>query len=60
MVYIFFKGNMSRKYYLYLLWETATSLMTGVAIHIFKIPQALITLDSFIGRVLVNVIDVSF
>ena len=51
---------MSRKYYLYLLRETATSLMTGVAIHVFKVPQTLFALDSFIGRVLVNVIDVSF
>ena len=60
MVYIFFKGNMSRKYYLYLLRETATSLVTGVAIHVFKIFQTLFTLDSFISWVLVNVIDVSF
>ena len=34
--------------------------MTGVAIHIFEILETLVTLDSFIGRVLVNVSDVSF
>lgn len=42
-----------------MLGETTTGLVTGVAVHVFKISQALFTLNSFFGRVLVNVIDVS-
>ena len=46
----------------YLDWlrQTTTSLVTGVAVHILKILQTFVTLDSFIGGVLVNVIDMSF
>ena len=43
-----------------MLGKTTAGFVTGVAVHVFKISQALFTLNSFIGRVLVNVIDVSF
>ena len=49
-----------RRQYLEWLRQTTTSLVTGVAVHILKILQAFVTLDSFIGGVLVNIIDVSF